>query len=118
MKTEAATLDVFEVLHGVGDVNVGGLDVELVHRTVKDAAGGADEGDALFVFLVAGLLADEHETRAAGACARDDLRSVLVKIASFTARHRGIEDREFVLGRNEGSGGGELDAGGHASLLW
>src|SRR6185503_20316055 len=50
-----------EVLHGVGDVKVLALDASGLERAVEQPAGRPDEGQALLVFLVAGLLADQHD---------------------------------------------------------
>ena len=48
----------FEVLDGVGDVDLFAVDAGLVEGLVEEAAGGSDEGAALLVFLIAGLFAD------------------------------------------------------------
>ena len=57
-----AALDVFEVLDGVGDVDARCARCRpRPMRAVEELAGGADEGAALEVFLVARLLADEGD---------------------------------------------------------
>ena len=49
-----------EVLDDIGDVDLRAVDARRFECLVEHAAGGADEGKALLVLLVAGLLADEH----------------------------------------------------------
>ncbi len=70
------------------------------------AAGGADEGQALAVFLVAGLFADQHERGLAGAVAGHDLGGVEIEVAALAAGHGGGEHGQGVLGGDEGRGGG------------
>jgi hypothetical protein len=51
----------FEMLHRVGDVNLAAIDAGLLQRAVEHLPGGPDERFAGEVFLVAGLLADQHD---------------------------------------------------------
>lgn len=83
MEAEFAALNEFEVLDSVGDVDLGALDVEFVHDAVENFAGGAYEGFALEIFLIAGLFTDEDEFCVGCSCAGNDLGSVLVEVASF-----------------------------------
>ena len=56
----AARLE-FEMLDGIGHEDFLALDFQPLERCGEHAAGGTDEGAALYVFLVARLLANEHE---------------------------------------------------------
>ena len=58
----AARLEL-EVLHRVGDVGLLPRDAGFVEDGVEDLAGRPDEGLSGNVFLVARLLADEHDFR-------------------------------------------------------
>src|SRR5262249_20251040 len=51
---------VLEVLDGIGDEGIRPLDPRFRQRPVENPPGGADERLAGKVFLVAGLLADQH----------------------------------------------------------
>jgi hypothetical protein len=63
-----------EVLHRVGDVERRAVDAGGLERAVEKAPGGTDERQAAPVFLVAGLLADEHRTGMGRAGAEYGLR--------------------------------------------
>ena len=65
-----------EVLDRVGEVDLVAVEAGGGERLVEQAARGADERVALFVLLVAGLLADEHDARVTRALAEDGLRRV------------------------------------------
>ena len=64
-----------EVLDRVGDVDLVAVDAGGGERLVEQAPRGADERMALFVLLVAGLLADEHDARVTRPLAEDGLRA-------------------------------------------
>ena len=72
-----AALDVLEVLDGVGDVGFLAVDAGLGERAVEELAGGADEGAAGEVLLVARLLADEGDGGAERALAEDGAGAAL-----------------------------------------
>jgi hypothetical protein len=65
-----------EVLDRVGQVDLLALDLGALERPREDAAGRPDEGLALDVLAVAGLLADQHQLRLAQAGAEDRLGRV------------------------------------------
>src|SRR5690606_36878701 len=50
-----------EVLDRIGDVHLLARNASLVERAIQQCAGWTDEGMALLVFLVAWLLAHEHQ---------------------------------------------------------
>src|SRR5438045_1079853 len=72
-----------EVFDGVGDVDGRAIDVGGGEGFVEQAAGGADEGLAGEVFLVAGLFADEDEAGGGGAFAEDDVGGAAVEGAAL-----------------------------------
>jgi hypothetical protein len=53
----------FEMLDGIGDVEMLAVDAGSLERLIEQPSGGTDERQSLLVFLVAGLLADEHHAR-------------------------------------------------------
>jgi hypothetical protein len=65
------------VLDGVGEVYLAAVDARLRHRAVEELAGRTDEGLALQVLLVAGLLADEGNGGADRAFAEDGAGAAL-----------------------------------------
>ena len=75
----------FEVLDRVGDVDVLAVDARGFERAIEQLAGRSDERASGGVLDVSGLLADDHESRAAGALAEHRLGRVL-----DTSRSRGI----------------------------
>src|SRR5262245_26724573 len=64
-----------EVLHDVRDVGVASIDPRRDQALVEQLPRGADERLARAILGVAGLLADEHDTRMACAGAEDRLRA-------------------------------------------
>ena len=112
-----AALDVLEVLDGVGDVSFGAVDADFGQRTVEDLAGGADEGAALQVLLIAGLLADEGDGSADWAFAEDGAR------AAFDHRIGGgdkvvelLQRTWLLVGHHRGDGLGRVAVCGHGGL--
>src|SRR5262249_60054176 len=73
---------VLEMLYRMGDEDLRARNSRVRQRTVEDASGRADERLAAEVFLVAGLLADEHDVRGPAALARHRLRCVFVERAA------------------------------------
>ena len=95
----------FEVLHRVGDVGFGARDAGLLQAFVEEAAGGADEGAAGDVLLVAGLFADKEQRRADRAFAEHHLRRCRGPCGqAVEGEHLGAERGEGFLGIG---GGGE-----------
>ena len=69
---------------GVGDMRLRGVDARPLQGLGQDAAGGADERFARPVFLVARLLAHEHELGGDPPGAEDRLRGVAPEAAVAT----------------------------------
>ena len=91
-----------EVLHRVRDVHVFARDPRRLERRVEDPPGGTDERVPLLIFLVARLLADEHERGARRALAEHGLCGVLVKSARRAATRGARELGRIVrTGRHE-----------------
>ena len=61
MDAELASWLPLEVLDSVGYVYPGAVDAGFFKALVEELAGGTDEGAALLVFVVTGLLADHHD---------------------------------------------------------
>ena len=70
---------VLEMLHRVGDENLRAGDLRFRQGAVEDLAGGPDERLAGKVFLVAGLLAHQHQVRMAAPFAGDRLGCILIQ---------------------------------------
>src|SRR5947208_12471059 len=79
VQTPLAAHLMLEVLHRVGHEDLAARDSRILERLVENAAGGADERLAAQVFLVAGLLADQHDARALASFTRHRLGGVLVQ---------------------------------------
>ena len=56
----------FEVFNGVGEVKFFAVEAGFLEGLVEEFSGGADEGTAGDVFLIAGLFADDHDARIGG----------------------------------------------------
>ena len=74
--------DELEVLDRVGDVDARAVDPGLLQRRVEQLAGRADERPSGEVFLVARLLADEHDRRVERPFAEHGLGRMLVEVAA------------------------------------
>src|SRR5690349_16736503 len=85
MDPQFALADPLEVFDRVGDVNRAALDSGLLQRLVENLARRADERMALKVFLVARLLADQHDLRILRAFSEDGLSGVAPQVASLAA---------------------------------
>ena len=59
---------------------------DLDQRAIEHLAGRTDEGRALAIFLIAGLLADQHDARGGRTAAEDRLGGVAEEIAALAAR--------------------------------
>ena len=98
-----------EVLHHVGDVHVLAVEPDLDQRAIEHLARRPDERRALAIFLIAGLLADQHDARADRAPAEDGLRRVTVEIAA-PATGAGVNELlQRGAGRDERAGALVLD---------
>ena len=68
-----------EMLHRVGDENLSAGDLRFRQGLVENLAGGPDERLAGKVFLVAGLLAHQHQVRMPAPFAGDRLGRILIE---------------------------------------
>src|SRR5262249_6291584 len=82
VQTALARHLVLEMVHRTGEEHLRARNPRLRQRAVEDAPGRADERLAAEVFLVAGLLADEHDVRGPAALARHRLGCVFVERAA------------------------------------
>src|SRR3954447_21825256 len=71
----------FEVLDDIGDVDGGAIDAGVDEGAIEQLAGRSDEGMAAQVFVVARLLADEHQLRPFPAFAKHRLRAAQPEVA-------------------------------------
>ena len=99
-----AALGELEVLHGVRDVHVLTVQSDLDQRPVEHLAGRTDEGRALAIFLITGLLADQHDARSGRTTAEDRLGGVAEEIAALAARAGRAELVERGVRGNERAG--------------
>jgi hypothetical protein len=76
-----------EVLDRVRDVHLTAIDAGFLECFVEHAAGGPDERMTGDVFLVTGLLADEHYLRRCRAFTEHGLRCVAPQVATATLVH-------------------------------
>jgi hypothetical protein len=108
-----------EMLHCVGDENLRARDLRLRQGVVEDLAGGADERLAGEVFLVAGLLAHQHQVSAPASFAWDRLGCILIERTTrarvfgpgqLRQRRDGTNDVELELGllRHRGTSQGAI----------
>src|SRR5581483_5725678 len=73
----------FEMLDDVGDVDRRAIDAGVDERAIEQLAGRADERVAGEVFLIARLLADQHQLGLACAFAEHGLRTAQIQIAGL-----------------------------------
>src|SRR5437867_3103574 len=106
-----ATLLELEVLDRVGDVELLARQTRFGECPIEHLARRPDERGALEIFLVARLLADEHDARVGRAAAEHGLGRVAVEIAALATRRRRLELGEAGAGGNERRGPGGLRLG-------
>lgn len=75
--TALAAKSIFEMLHGVGDINSLTRNIGLCQCACQKLTSRADEWPACNVFLIARLFADEHDRCAARAFSKNRLRRIL-----------------------------------------
>ena len=97
-----ALLGELEVLDRVGDVGLLAVDARVAQRAVEQDPGGPDERQAAPVFLVTGLLADEHQPGRRRTSPEDGLRRVDVQRAAAALLHGGPQLVEVGVGRHVG----------------
>jgi len=72
------TLLEFEVLHGIGHVNVSAIDCGIRQSPVEQSSRWSDKRMTLNIFLIAGLLTDHHDPRRRRTFAENGLRGMFV----------------------------------------
>src|SRR4051812_615678 len=92
-----ALRDPLEVLHHVGHVAERAIDARFRQRLVEQAPGRPDERLARQIFLVARLLADEHDLGLLRPRAEDRLRAAFVQIAAAAIFGRVAQLRQAQL---------------------
>jgi hypothetical protein len=78
----------FEMLDRVGDVNLLAGDAGLRQSLVEHPSRRSDKGTSLAIFLIARLLANQHQIRVRGANPKNRLSRALVEIAPFAGLGR------------------------------
>src|SRR5436190_17075235 len=86
-----------EMLDRIGQVEIGRRDAGFAQQPPQQLAGWTDEGLSLLILVVTRLLADEHQSRLAGAFAADPLRCTLPEIAAAAGVDLAFDGR--LIGR-------------------
>src|SRR3546814_10779532 len=89
------------MLDRIGEEEPAAVEPGLCDRLVEQAAGGADEGPALYILLIARLFAHQHDARRRRPLARHPLRRVAIERAAGAA----VDRADKVVQRFERSGG-------------
>ncbi len=89
MDSPLPPLDEFEMLDRVGNVDVVRQDSGTFHCVMEQLSSRPDEWMAEPVFAVAGLLPNEHHSRADSTFAKNRLRCVLIEFAAAATCGRG-----------------------------
>src|SRR3546814_9525339 len=89
------------MLDRIGEEEPAAVEPGLCDRLVEQAAGGADEGPALYILLIARLFAHQHDARRRRPLARPPLRRVAIERAAGAA----VDRADQVVQRFERSGG-------------
>ena len=84
----ATALLELEMLDGVRHVDLRAIDSRRFERAIEELAGWTHERPALQIFLIARLLANQHQRRARRAFTEYALRRMFVKRAASTLIHR------------------------------
>ena len=91
----------FEVLDRIRDIYLLPLNAGFRQRFVQNASRRSHEGTALHIFLIARLLAHEHDRRAGGSFPEDRLSGALVQVASRTSGCGFAQSRHAQLSGDE-----------------
>src|SRR5579872_2164593 len=86
--------DILEVFYGVREIDSALGNPRFAEERAQELSGRTDECPTLFIFVVARLLPDEHDSRARRAIAENRLRRRFVQVASSTARRRRTQTLE------------------------
>src|SRR6185503_543503 len=92
-----------EMLHSVGHVHFGAVDSCCGESLVENSSRRANEGMAAKVFLVTGLLADQHDGGSLCSFSENGLRGMLVKVAALAgSSSRAKRGQSSHLGQKRG----------------
>ncbi len=69
-----------EMLHRIGEVNFFAIDPRFLQSAIHDFSGRSDERFSGHVFMIAGLLADQHDWRFFGSFAENGLGCAFVQV--------------------------------------
>ena len=94
----------FEVLDGVGQEDVAAHQAGFLERFVEHGTGGTNERMSLPILLIAGLFADEHDSRTPSSFAKDRLGGVAIKITAATTLRSLVQNLQARCLRDEGRG--------------
>ena len=90
-----------EMLHGIGDVHPSPIDPCCLQRRIQQLTRRTDEGVALPVLLIPGLLPNEHHIRCARPLTKHCLGGVDPEITASAAGGGGSQLGQRGFGRNE-----------------
>lgn len=106
-----------EVLDGVGHVHLVARDARGRYRAIQQLSRRPDEGLADQIFTVAGLFADQHETRALRAFAEDDLCCVVPQLAAAAVLRSGTQLHHVGVRRHPPAGTGAVGVCCHTASV-
>jgi hypothetical protein len=98
MDTALAPLFMLEMLHDVRHEDVAPVKTAFPQGAIQEAARGPNKRTTGTIFLVAGLLADQHDRRRRGPLANNGLCRINVQRAALAARNGLGNLREFLWG--------------------
>ncbi len=95
-----------KVLDRIRDIYIVAADADFLKYLVEQLPRQANERQAFAIFLIAGLLADEHYRCMHRAATEDRLRRITVKRAPLALRCGANQVRQVTCGRQEVGDGG------------
>ena len=98
MDTALAALFMLEMLHDIRHEDVAPVEIAFLQGAIQEAARGSYKRTAGTVFLVAGLLAYQHDRRRRGPLTDNALCRVNIQRAALATRNGLGNLREFLCG--------------------
>ncbi len=95
----------FEMLHHIGDVDVGAIDARFDECFVEESSCRPNEWMAGLVLTITGLLADEHHLGSRGTFAENGLGCIPPEVAGFAGAGGTAKALQRWSGRYKRSGG-------------
>jgi hypothetical protein len=86
-----------KMLDRIGDVDGRAVEAGRFERAVEHLSGRTDEGATLQIFLIARLLAHEHQVRVGRTFAKHGLRRVLIEVAARAGTRLAREKHQRAL---------------------